>query len=144
MLNSGRPMSDSEIALSVLIPYVVAAQAMYRCRGLIAEILQRAWKSRASHHRLHFDVLPNVYIWTMWASYLLWIAEAVFAKRAWGWPGLIAFFLYSAFLRRWVDRISPWPSRSRILQLIQEKIIAGDVGYEGTILLPYVDPPRSA
>lgn len=131
-------MSDSAIAVLMFALFAVVEQWCFRCQRVGRGILLRAKDGAAAYSGIFSHMMPTRFVVAVWLGRILWISAAVFAWRAWRWPGLIAVFLYPFVVVAWVDIISPWPSHSHLLSLIHRRISSGAVGVEGAFLLIYV------
>ena len=131
-------MSDVQISILSLLLYTVTAQWAFRCQRVGRGILLLAKDSAAAHPDLFSRLMPTRFIAALWISRVLWITGAIFAWRAWGWPGPIGVFLYMFLQGLFVDNISPWPSYGHLLQLIRRRLESGALGFEGASLMLYV------
>lgn len=131
-------MTDAAAAVALFLPFVLVEQWAFRCQRVGRGILLLAKDGAAAHGNLLSRLMPTRFVVAVWLSHLLWIAAAVFAWRAWGWPSLVVMLLYRFVLGAFVDGISPWPSHSRLLHLIRERIESGKVGDDGIVLLLYI------
>ncbi len=130
-------MSNAVIAVALFIPFVFLDQWAFRCQRVGRGILLLTREGAAALSRLP-RVLPFRFALAVWSASFLWIASAVFAWRAWGWPSLIVIISYRFVLEYFVDRFSPWPSYLRLLLLIRAHIVSGEAGFESIPLLLYI------
>ncbi len=130
-------MSNAVVAVALFLPFVLLDQWAFRCQRVGRGILLLTSDGAAALHLLS-RLMPMQFVVAVWLARLLWVSSAVFAWRAWGWPSLVGILLYRFVLGSFVDRISPWPSYSRLLHLIRERIVSGEAGFESIPLLLYI------
>jgi len=128
-------MSDATFAAILFFLYAINSQWAFRFQRAGRGLLLLAFDSATAHRQLFSSLMPTSYVASIWVGRLLWISCAVFAWRAWHWYSLLGLIFYGFLLGSWVDRVSPWPSYARLLNLIQKRIASGGAGLEAMALL---------
>lgn len=129
------PSSSQALALGLFIAYAIVGQWAFRCQRVARGLLLLAKDTAAGHPQLFSNIMPGRFISAMWLKRLLWLACAFFAWRAWRWYGVGPLLLYGLVLGTWVDKLSPWPSYSRLLKLVKDRVQSGAAGFEAMFLL---------
>jgi hypothetical protein len=131
-------MTDPAVAVILFLIHGINFQWAFRCQRVGRGILLLALDGVATHRELFASIMPSGYSSSIWLGRLIWVGAAVFAWRAWAWFGVFLVIIYPFALAALVDNISPWPSYSKLLGLIRDRILTGAAGTEGMVLLPTI------
>lgn len=131
-------MTDPAVAVILFLIHGVTFQWAFRCQRVGRGIVLLGLDSVATHRELFASIMPSGYSASVLLSRLIWVGAALFAWRAWAWFGVLLVIIYPFALAPLVDNISPWPSYSKLLGLIRDKVLTGAAGAEGVILLPTI------
>ena len=131
-------MTDPAVAAILFLIHGVTFQWAFRCKRIGRGILLLALDSVATHRELFASIMPSGYSASVWFGRLIWVGAAVFAWRAWAWFGALLVIIYPFALAALVDNISPWPSYSKLLGLIRDRVLTGAAGAKGMGLLPTI------